>query len=849
MTDQAVDIRGPQLPGAPREPQSDFAVTEDQFLGRTRELKELHADIARTGLDTLTGRKAPRARVLLIAGKPGSGRTALARALAAEVADGYPDGVLYTRLAEADGSAVPVARAARELLDALGRTAPPGADEDELTEALRAALAGRRAVLLLDDTVGADQVDALLPDAPDCLAVAVARGPLTGIPDVRPCALGGLDTQAALTFLSRFTGSVRITVDPRAAEALVEECAGQPAALTLAGGWLAVRPQASVSDLARRLHGEVTERTALARVFRHVYESLPVPAARALRSLCLAPGGTVDTQTASALIGCSVSDAAEALDDFTATGLLRRLPGDLAQYEIPGCLVPHLRQLGTVHDRAAELQLARARMLERTVRLLHACRILAEPEGSPARTQLAQQPGAQRFPSTEAAARWLTVRRPALLAAARSAVADGQLDTLARRLASALLQALAAHHGTESTADDLYALYDLLHQVAGRRGLHAEAAAALLGLADLDARSGRTEAALDRYRDALDAARAARDPHAVARATECIGSAHEALGDWQRAADWYGRALAQCQSRNESAEAAVLHGRIGSVLASGGQYAPAQRSWRASAAGHRRVRDVPAQARALGELARVQVSAGEGTEALRTCHEAVERARGVGDTGLQAGLQFQLADLLDRLGDPAAAGLHRAVAERMLAPEGRGRGESGGESGTESGVEAGTGTEPEPSMRSVVGEAGGVEVGEGVSGDEDRDAGPDVGTGAGPDAGAGEEVAPAVGAEAGVGPGTEAGPAGVGEPEPDAERPGPEGARSSSDALSSSEAFSPSDLSEVSPYETPEEQRKCPGERGPGELGRAELGRGEQDPAGASRAEDDVTEPPGPANS
>ena len=36
-------------------------------------------------------------------------------------------------------------------------------------------------------------------------------------------------------------GSVRITVDPRAAEGLVEVCQGQPAALTLTGRWLAAR--------------------------------------------------------------------------------------------------------------------------------------------------------------------------------------------------------------------------------------------------------------------------------------------------------------------------------------------------------------------------------------------------------------------------------------------------------------------------------------------------------------------------------------------------------------------------------------------------------------------------------
>lgn len=116
-------------------------------------------------------------------------------------------------------------------------------------------------LLLLDDAADPEQVDALLPDNPDCLAVAVSGGPLTGISDVRPCTLGGLDTKSAVELLERFTGSVRITVDPRSAEGLAEACQGQPAALMLAGGWLAARPKAAVSDLAKQLHAESDEGT------------------------------------------------------------------------------------------------------------------------------------------------------------------------------------------------------------------------------------------------------------------------------------------------------------------------------------------------------------------------------------------------------------------------------------------------------------------------------------------------------------------------------------------------------------------------------------------------------------
>lgn len=669
MTDQAVDTDGSAAGGAVPRPASARTSGEGRFTGRRRELKELRADIDRAGLDTISGRKAPRARVLLIAGRPGSGRTSLAEELARQVAENYPDGILRAHLTEPDGTRVPTERTARELLDALGVPAPPGADEDELTEVLREALAGRRCLLLLDGAADAEQVDPLIPDAPDCLAVAVSEGPLTGIPDVRPCTLGGLDTAAGVELLSRAAGQVRVTVDPRSAESLVEACAAHPAALVLAGGWLSVRPKAALADLAKQVHDRPDEGSALARVFQHSYASLPGPAARILRFLSLAPAGHVDPHTASALAGCSVSAARTTLDDFVKLGLVRAVESPLPQYEVPGCLTPLLRSLTESQDRPAEVQLARARMLERTVRLLQSCRAITEPDGSAARKKLAGLPRALRFPHRAAAAEWLRIRQPALLAAARLAVADGELDTLARRLMSALTRALVAHRGTEDAAPELYGIHQLVLDVAERRDLPREQAAALLNLADLDARTGRTHEALVRYRSALDAGRRANDPYATGRAMESVGGAYQELGDWSRASDWFGRALAQRLGRDERADAARLYGRIGTAHTYAGRYGEALRNWSSAVTGYRKCGDVAGQARALSELARVQEYAGRPEESLHTCQEAVEWARQAGDVRLQAALQLRLADTLERLGDPTAARLHRAAAERMLGRE------------------------------------------------------------------------------------------------------------------------------------------------------------------------------------
>ncbi|AKA03063.1 regulatory protein [Streptomyces noursei ZPM] len=694
MTDQVVG-GGHRAPEAARGsgtgdrrgtlPRQDGAATRSAlpgFAGRRHELKALRTDIRRAGLDTLTGRRGARSRVLLIAGRPGSGRTTLAEALLREIADEYPDGVLRAVLTGRDGAPVGLDRTARDLLAALGTDAPPGADEDALAEAVRTALADRRTVLLLDDAPGAEDVEPLIPDAPDCLVVVVSQGPLTGISDVRPCALGGLDTAAAVEVLCHYAGATRVTVDPRTAEAVAQESGGQPAALILAGAWLAARPKLSVADLRQALLAAPLPPDLpagahpLHRAFRLTYDALPQAAARILRLATLAPDGLVDPHTAAALGGCTVPAAAAVLHDFVALGLLRPLPEDDGptappadaaigpRYRLPGCLVPLSRDLLRAQERPADVQLARARMLERTVRLLQSCRAAAEPEGSPSRRKAGELPRSLRFGNRAAAAYWLRTRRGALLDAARMAVEDGQLDTLDRRLISALTRALLAHHGPERAAPDLYTLHALVLRVAERRPLPRERAAALLNLGDLDAGADRREQALTRYRGALEAARSVKDPVATGRALESLGDTYGALGDWVRAADWYGRALELRLGRGERADAARLHARIGAAHGATGRYEQALKDCRAAARAFRRLGDSAGQARAAEAAAGVHEHAGELDAALRSRLEALDFARAASDTPLEIRLQLRIAEILDRLGDPAAARLHRAAGER-----------------------------------------------------------------------------------------------------------------------------------------------------------------------------------------
>jgi tetratricopeptide (TPR) repeat protein len=679
------------------------------FAGRERELAQLREEIGRPGLAVVGKKEAERGRVLLVVGRPGVGRTALAVRLARDVAEAYPDGRFFVTLTDAGGGRVPAEHTARGLLRALG-AAPAGPDP---AEALRKAAAGRRLLLVLDDVRHADQLAGLLPQAPGSLVIATSDGPLSGVPDVRPCTLGGLDTPAALELLARTVGDTRVTNDPRAAEALVQEVSGHPTAVRLVAAWLAAHPRLSLSDAVTRLRATPAaplsrpaaagpgaqsapaedapepgrppdprtvpkpagqparpapgeERPAapaeLVRAFRLVYEALPGVAARMLRALVLAPAGSVDAQVASALAGCAVGAAQGTLADFADSALLVRGPVE-GLYRVPGALEPLLRGLLEATDRPDDVRLARARMLERTVRLLESCR------GALARDAPADGlPGPLRFASPRAAADWLRGRRPALLAAARAAVADGELDTLARRLIAALVLALLAAPDGEPAAAERYELHTLVLGVAERRGLAREKAAALINLADLEAEAGRTDEAVATYRKALDAARGAADTEAEGRVLEALGGTFLEKQDPQRASDWFGRALALRQARGELVDQARLHARIGAVLTYLGRYGPALREWRSAAGVHRRLGDLPSQARALTEVARAQEYAGHPEDALRTCRDALYWARQAGERRLEAAVLLRLADAMERLGDTGGARLQRVTARRLFRP-------------------------------------------------------------------------------------------------------------------------------------------------------------------------------------
>ena len=133
------------------------------FTGRQREVASI------VHLSRSSGTCVP---VAVVDGEPGIGKTALAVHVAHLVAERFPDGQLYVDLNRDHGPDL-LAR----LLRKVGLHDVPAA-EDDRAAAWRAALAGRRVLLVLDGAASEDQVTPLLPGTAGCMVLVTTDAQL-----------------------------------------------------------------------------------------------------------------------------------------------------------------------------------------------------------------------------------------------------------------------------------------------------------------------------------------------------------------------------------------------------------------------------------------------------------------------------------------------------------------------------------------------------------------------------------------------------------------------------------------------------------------------------------------------
>ncbi|MEU9022077.1 tetratricopeptide repeat protein [Actinomadura sp. NPDC048394] len=411
-------VQPPSPPsGAPRPPRNDLPRDVPDFTGREDELAAV--------LDAVAG-----SRVVAVDGMAGVGKTCLAVHAAYRLAGDHPDAQLYLDLHGFTEGREPLdpdtaLRALLAALDVPSEKVPQEGGVEPLAACWRSELAGRRAVVVLDNAADAEQVRPLLPGAGPSVALITSRNRLLGLDEVPPVSLDVLSPAESAELLARASGEAasggRLAREPEAAAEVLRLCGHLPLALRLAAARLRHRPGWTVGILVERMaEGSGEFDTAFAMSVRQLDRAQR----RLFRLLGELPGSSFDEYVAAALADVPPRTARAMLEDLVDAHLVQQPAA--GRYRLHDLVRQHARRAAAEQDPPAERERALARVLGYYVHAAAAAdAAMPFPAGS--RTASAGPAPAEvpRFADKNAALAWFGAEYGNLMAAFHAAVAAG----------------------------------------------------------------------------------------------------------------------------------------------------------------------------------------------------------------------------------------------------------------------------------------------------------------------------------------------------------------------------------------------------------------------------------------
>ena len=438
----------PPAPAGPAPAQLPADIAD--FTGREAQTAYLYRELA--------GHEAARgpgmARVAVVAGTAGLGKTTLAVHAAHQARELFPDGQLYAHLSGASGRpAVPGEVLGRFLRDlgVDGDKIPAGQEEREAL--YRTRLADRSVLILLDDARDASQVRPLLPGSASCAVVVTTRNKTPYLLSGTLVDLGTLPEPEALELFSRIVGDARPAAEPEATTEILTACAGLPLAVRICAARLASRRQWRIATMAARLRDERRRLDELQvgdleirASFQVSYDSLSgarqrVHPARAFRLLGLWHGHQISLPAAAALIGEQEEDVAAALEALVDANLLESPEPDRYQ------LHDLLRLFAVERVRAEETPESQLEAVTRLLECYLRTATAAAEVLSPHRYRIPDQqpaPGPSAYLPQDALD-WYDGEQANVIAVIRQAAAAGLHDA-AWRLSTALFPLFSRRH-------------------------------------------------------------------------------------------------------------------------------------------------------------------------------------------------------------------------------------------------------------------------------------------------------------------------------------------------------------------------------------------------------------------
>lgn len=500
---------------APAPPVPNTLPQHAPLVGREREMRTLL-----DRLDVAPGRGAVVA-LQSISGMAGVGKSLLAWSAAERLADRFPDGQIHLDLRAHAQVREPVAPsdALARLLRTLG-VAPKAlaATVDELAALWRAAMAGRRMIIILDDASGPEQIRPLLPGNSPSVVLITSRRRMSGLPGVRSLTLDVLPAQDAVALFRRMVEDDRAD-DPEEVARIVALCGYLPLAIEIAASRLNSRPNWSLAHLIRRLSREHTRLEELrdsdreiAVVFYVSYATLTVEERTVFRLLSLHLMPAFGPHSAAAVTGLSLSRAERILDTLVDAHLLQAPAAD--RYRFHDLLNEFAINLAAAEDSAGDRESALHRLIDFYIAAVDAADRMIRP--GRLRLDVPVDPGLRdRIPAWRDASEaedWLMAEHLGLINAARYARTHNRPDQaafLAHAMAGFLeaggfwteaerIHRHAVHHWhqTGEPVAEVRARIDL-GRLYANSGRYQEAMNALDGAVAIAARTGDTAAELE----------------------------------------------------------------------------------------------------------------------------------------------------------------------------------------------------------------------------------------------------------------------------------------------------------------------------------------------------------------
>ena len=588
-----------------------FQVIEDppHFVGRQAMLKEVEDAV-------LSGKHMT---LYSLEGMPGVGKTALAARLCYQLRDYLADGVLWANLAASDAMSI-----LSMFAYAYGFDVSRHSDLVSRSQAVRAILANKRALIVLDNAQRSEDIEPLLPPTGTCAVIVttrnrnlrVSRHASRFLVDVFDKVSG-----EAFDLFVRILGKERAEADRQNLLEIADLLGQLPLALDIAASRLAYETGWLVSDFlervrqeSRRLSELVYEDLSVRVAFNLSYDALTPELKQFFASLGVFEGDDFGIAAVAYVTGTEPGAAMDSLRVLYGLSLVRR--GRENRYQLHPLLRDYAREklVG---------KYALGRMVEFFVQL-------AEDNQTNYDT--------------------LDLERSNVIAALQKAADESMLR--------AVIHGVNAFYPYAETRG-LYAVarehVNQACRAARELGDTSGLATALLNLAGVEARQGNVDDAEKYAQEALALAQADANRERTAAALQSLGSVAAKRSDFGQAEKLYLEGLAIAQAVNRPVLISGLLSNLGGVAQRRGDYQKAMQYCTESLPVTRAAGSPRSLSALLINLGSIEAALGEFAEAEAHLLEALDIARGRGYREHTVHILTSLGALAQYSGDYAKA--------------------------------------------------------------------------------------------------------------------------------------------------------------------------------------------------